>query len=151
MTHLPDEEVRQNVATLRLDLGARAAGYWWLAGNWLEQISFVASPALREEVAQRFAEATRSIPTSKLELGIVRAALTGVPAISRVDQQGPDDTGSGYWLHAFDATRSVAVPLHDLKGKVRAVIVVALAENDLDDETVVEQILAAVRNWSPLV
>ena len=150
MTHLPNEEVRQNVAALRLDLGARAAGYWWLAGDWLELVSFAASHALGADVAQRFAEATRSVPTSQTDLGIVRAALTDSPAISRVDQP-PDAAGSGYWLRAFEATRSVAVPLHDLKGKVRAVVSIAIADDDLDDDTVVERILAAVHRWAPLV
>lgn len=148
MTHLPSDEVRQNVATLRLDLEGRAAGYWWLAGDWLEQVAFTASPALPEDVAQRFAEATRSVPTSKTDLGIVRAALTHAPAISRVDKL-PADAGSGYWLRAFGATRSVAVPLHDLKGKVRAVVAIAIADTDLEDDAVAERILTAVRKWAP--
>ncbi|WP_406694843.1 hypothetical protein V5E97_27750 [Singulisphaera sp. Ch08] len=149
MTNLPNEEVRQNVATLRLDLGARAAGYWWLAGDWLEQVSFAASPALDADVAHRFAEATRSVPTSETDLGIVRAALTNSPTISRADEL-PDHAGSGYWLRAFDATRSVAVPLHDHKGKVRAVVALALADTDLDDDAMLERVLIAVHKWTPL-
>jgi hypothetical protein len=144
MTSLPIEEFRQHVASLRLDLGARAAGYWWLAGDWLEQVAF-------EDVAHRFAEATRSVPiTAGTEFGIVRAALTNSPAISRVSEL-PDDAGSGYWLRAFGAIRSVAVPLHDAKGAVRAVASVALADSDLDDQTVAERIHAAIREWAPLV
>jgi hypothetical protein len=151
MTSLPIEEFRQHVASLRLDLEARAAGYWWLAGDWLEQIAFAPSPTLDEDVAHRFAEATRSVPISAgTEFGIVRAALTNSPAISRVSEL-PDDAGSGYWLRAFGAIRSVAVPLHDAKGAVRAVASVALAESDLDDQTVAERIHAAVREWAPLV
>src|SRR3954462_12371460 len=128
MTNLPEEGIRQSLASLRLDLGARAAGYWWLAGDWLEQVAFASSPPLDEGVAQRFAEATRSVPLSAgTELGIVRAAVTDSPAISRVSEL-PDDegSGSGYWLRVFGATRSVAVPLHDTKGDVRAVVSVAL-------------------------
>jgi hypothetical protein len=151
MTDLPSEEFRQHVASLRLDLGARAAGYWWLAGEWLEQVTFAPSPMLDEDVAHRFAEATRSVPLSAgTELGIVRAALTNSLAISRAAEL-PDDAGSGYWLRAFGATRSVAVPLRDTKGGVRAVISVALPDSDLDDQAVAERILAAVREWVPLV
>src|SRR3954465_40501 len=108
MTNPPDEGARQHLAELRVDLEARAAGYWWHAGNWLEQVAFVASRSLAADVVEGFAEATRSVPLSQTELGIVRAALSGEPTILRVSEL-PESDGSGYWLRAFGAVRSVAV------------------------------------------
>src|SRR5262245_14200077 len=116
MTYPTAEGARLHVAELRLDLEARAAGYWWHAGDWLEQVAFVASPAIGADVVARFAEATRSVALSRTELGIVRAALSGEPTVSRVEDL-PEDDGSGYWLRAFGAVRSVAVPLKDPKGE----------------------------------
>jgi hypothetical protein len=150
MSNPTEEGARQHLAELRLDLEARAAGYWWHAGDWLEQVTFVASPALPAEVAAGFAEATRSVPLSRTELGIVRAAIGGEPVVSRASEL-PADDGSGYWLRAFGATRSVAVPLHDVKGDVRAVVSVALADCPYDDDTVAVRILAAARGWGHLI
>ena len=79
MTNPPDEGARLHLAELRLELEARAAGYWWHAGDWLEQVAFVASRSLAADVVEGFAEATRSVPLSQTELGIVRAALSGEP------------------------------------------------------------------------
>src|SRR4051794_29233441 len=126
MTNAADEGARQHLAELRLELEGRAAGYWWHAGQWLEQVAFAASPALDADGGARFGEATRSVPLSRVELGIVRAALAGEPAVSRAEEL-PGDDGSGYWLRAFGAERSVAVPLRDAKGDVRAIVSVALA------------------------
>jgi len=145
----PSEGVRQNVATLRLDLEARAAGYWWLAGEWLEQVAFTANPAMDPDVAQRFVDATRSVPMSAgSDLGIVGAVLTRGPVFSRASEL-PDDVGSGFWIRAFDATRSVAVPPLHTSGVVRAVVAVALTTENLDDQAVVDKILEATREWTP--
>jgi hypothetical protein len=153
MVNEQDEGARRQLAELRVELGARAAGYWWHAGDWLEQVAFAASPTLDAEVARAFAEATRSVPLARTELGIVQAAVSGAVAVSRASDP-PDDAeaGPGYWLRAFGAARSVAVPLHDPGAAVRAVVSVALpADCPFDDDAVAERILMAVRGWAPLV
>jgi len=150
MTNPIEEGARQHLAELRLELGARAAGYWWHAGDWLEQVAFVASPALAADVVASFAEATRSVALSQTDLGIVRAALSEQPTVSRIAEI-PENDGSGYWLRAFGAVRSVAVPLHDPKGKVRAIVSVALADDSLGDDDVTARIVAAARWWAHLV
>jgi DNA-binding IclR family transcriptional regulator len=146
----PDDLVRNQLAALRLDVEARAAGYWWVAGEWLEQLAFVPSLALPEEVAHGFAEATRTVSLAQSNLGIVQAALSGTVTVSRASEL-PDDAGSGYWLRAFGATRSIAVPLHVPGGPVRAVVSVALADTPLDDDSVAERVVATARAWVPLV
>jgi DNA-binding IclR family transcriptional regulator len=147
MTNPNEEGARRHLAELRIDLEARAAGYWWHAGDWLEQVAFVASRALAADVIAGFAEATRSVPLSQTELGIVRAALSGEPTVSRVSELSEGD-GSGYWLRAFGAVRSVAVPLRDPKGEVRAIVSVALADEALGDDDVVARIHAVARWWA---
>ncbi len=132
---------RTRLAGLRLDLEARAAGYWWVAGDWLELVAFVASPALAEEVSTGFVEASRSVSLERVELGFVKAVVTGEVAVS----------GSSYWLRAFGADRSIAVPLHDQKGAIRAVIAVALVDGALGDDEVVEQIVTIARSWAPFL
>ena len=47
----------------------------------LEQVAFVASPALPKEVVQGFAEATRSVPLTQTGLGIVRTAVEGTVTV----------------------------------------------------------------------
>lgn len=149
-TKQADDVVRIRMSELRLDLGARAVGYWWLAGRWLEQVAFVASPALPPDVARGFAEATRSVSLAQEDLGIVKAALSNAVTVSRAEELA-GDTGSGYWLRAFGASRSVAVPLHDLKGAVRAVLAVALADGSLDDAAVAKRTAATAREWAHFV
>lgn len=88
----------------------RAAGAWLVTSEMLQQFAFVAAPDLPRPVAQSFAEATRSVPRAKVDLGIVRAAVTGTITISRVSEL-PPESGSGHWLRQFGAERSIAVPV----------------------------------------
>jgi hypothetical protein len=53
----------------------------------------------------------------------------------------PADSGSGRWLRAFGAGRSVAVPIRDERGAVAGVFSVALLANDpIDDPAVIDRI-----------
>ena len=53
----------------------------------------------------------------------------------------PVEVGSGYWLRAFKAQRSVAVPLLDPAGEIRGVLSAALPTlGPPDDEEVAELI-----------
>ena len=130
------------VAGICATLGACAAGYWRLDqdAERLVQLAFVPGVGLDPEVSRQFATATATVPLSQTSLGIVAAALTGQPTVSRVAEL-PANSGSGRWLRAFGADRSVAVPLSDSRGSVHGVFSVALPEDcQLDDHEVVESI-----------
>ncbi len=141
------EGIRARVAEIGAALGARAAGYWQFdpANQQLVQISFVPGVGLDPEVGRQFAAATATAPLSQTSLGIVAAVLTGQPAISHAADL-PADSGSGRWLRAFGASRSVAVPIRDPAGSVLGVISVALAaENQAPDEAISETLLTLAR------
>jgi hypothetical protein len=136
------DEVRARVAEVCAALGARAAGYWQLDQETerLVQLGFVPGVGLDPEIGWQFAAATTAVPLSQTSLGIVAAALTGQPAVSRADEL-PADSGSGRWLRAFGASRSVAVPMSDAQGLLRGVFSIALpADCQLDDHAVIESI-----------
>jgi cystathionine beta-lyase/cystathionine gamma-synthase len=142
-----DASAQGRVAALLQSADARAAGCWRVTGDRLEQVAFVAGPGLADEVARAFAQATRSVALSQTALGIVQAARTGETMVSRVEEL-PADTGSGLWLRRFGATRSVAVPVRDAHGTVRAVVSMALAEGSLDVATAAGLILADAAGWA---
>jgi hypothetical protein len=145
----PRDAMAESVAALMRDLGARAAGLWRVVGDRLEQVAFVAGPGLPAEVARAFAEATRSVALDREGLGIVRAATGGGPAVSRADAL-PADSGSGLWLRAFGASRSVAVPVRDRLGDVVAVVSVALPDGPPDDQDVAALLRDAASSWGPI-
>ena len=148
------DELRGKVAELCMALGGCAAGYWQLDQDTerLVQLSFVPGAGLDPEIGRQFAAATATVPLSQTNLGIVAAALTGQPAVSRVADLSAD-SGSGRWLRAFGASRSVAVPIRGEGGKIQGVFSVALAANStLGDRIVAERIRGAfvARNdWTP--
>ncbi|MEO6811562.1 MAG: hypothetical protein ABI353_20810, partial [Isosphaeraceae bacterium] len=76
---------------------------------------------------------------TQTDLGIVGAAITGKPSIS-VASALPPEAGSGYWLRAFGADRSLALPLLDDAGRVLAVVAVALANAPLDDQGLLNEL-----------
>jgi hypothetical protein len=131
---------------LRARLGARAAGWWRVEADRLEQVAFAAAPDMPEGVARGFAEATRTVPLGQADLGIVRAVLSGAPAVSRADEL-PADSGSGLWLRRFGASRSVAVPLRGGGEAVLAVVSVALAGREPGEEAVAEALRAEAAGW----
>ena len=138
--------LRLNVAAVCQLLGACAAGYWRLdqASAQLVQVAFVPGRGLDAEVGRKFESATEVVPLSQQSLGIVAAASTGRPAISRVSEL-PADSGSGTWLRAFGASRSVAVPLFDAEQTVCGVISVALPEHgETNDDLVASHLRRAM-------
>ena len=104
-----------------------AAGYWQLdaEGRRLVQVVFVPGDSLDPQVGREFAATTVEVSLSQTSLGIVVAAITGQPVVSRVEDL-PANSGSGRWLRAFGASRSVAVPVQDPHGSVCGVVSVAL-------------------------
>jgi hypothetical protein len=140
------ELVRDRVAEVCAALGARAAGYWRLdpEADRLLQVVFIPGVGLDPEAGREFAAATRVVSLHQQGLGIVVAATAGRPAVSRVEEL-PARSGSGRWLRAFGASRSVAVPIRDERGPVRGVLSVALPEdNPLADEAVAGRLLQAL-------
>jgi hypothetical protein len=110
-------------------LDARAAGFW-RAGPGL--VAYVPADDLDPIVARRFEDATRHVTLDQVRLGIVRAWIDGRPVVSRAAEL-PADGGSGSWLRAFVASRSVAVPI----GRpARGVLSVALPGDAMPDEEV---------------
>ena len=141
------ESMAAVVAETCTRLGARAAGYWRLdrQSDRLVQVAFAPGDGLDPEAARQFAKATALVHLDQAGLGIVAAAVTGEPAVSSVGSL-PEDSGSGKWLRAFGASRSVAVPIQGPDGAVQGIFSVALSrEVDLDDQTVVERILESAR------
>ena len=117
--------VVDGLSSLRSRLDARAAGAWRVEGDRLIQLAFDAAPDLPADVAARFAAATVSVPLDRLDLGIVEAVVEARRAVFVVAEL-PPDAGSGYWLRAFGADRSVAVPILSRRGTVAGVVAVAL-------------------------
>jgi hypothetical protein len=135
----PSDAIRRGLTALLAGLGGRAAGFWRVRVARLEQVAFVAGEGLDPRTAREFAQATRDVPLERADLGIVRACLEGQPAISRVGEM-PPESGSGHWLRAFGAGRSVAVPLG------AAVISIALS-GDWTDEHIITRLRDAGRRW----
>jgi hypothetical protein len=148
------DDLRARVTEVCATIGARAAGYWQLDQETerLVQLGFVPGVGLDPEVGRQFAAATATVPLSQTSLGIVAAALTGQPAVSRVAEL-PADSGSGRWLRAFGASRSVAVPIRGKGGKLQGVFSVALtADSTLGDRLVAQRIrgiLVPRNDWTP--
>jgi hypothetical protein len=137
------DDLSESVTSICTAFDGRAAGYWRLdqETGLLSQLCFVPGADLDPEVGRQFAAATKSVSLSQTSLGIVAAAITGRPAVSRVDEI-PADSGSGRWLRAFGASHSVAVPFRDAFGSVIGVLSIALAlDNPLDEQSAVESIL----------
>ena len=124
--------VRARLAALRSRLDGRAAGAWKVEGDRLAQVAFDPAPDLPADVAEGFAAATRSVDLARLDLGIVAAASGRVVVSVAADL--PADAGSGYWLRAFGAYRSVAVPISEGDGKVTFVVSVALGPEPADED-----------------
>jgi hypothetical protein len=135
------------LATLLTRVGARAAGWWRLVGDRLEQVAFLAVEDMPAVVAREFAAATRSVPMDQTGLGILAAARTGKVTVSRVDEL-PAEFGSGLWLRKFGAMRSIALPSRGPSGDVIRVISVALSEPSPDDTTIARLISVETSNWS---
>lgn len=109
---------------LREALDARAAGLWAVRADHLELQAFSAGAALEPSVADRFRAATRRIDRSQRELGVVQASEGRVVVSEAKDL--PPELGSGYWLRAFEAERSIAVPILSRTGAVAGVVSIAV-------------------------
>lgn len=104
------ESIPETLAALIARLDGRAAGVWVGNGDTLRLVAFQPSPDLPDSVRVGFTDATRTVPLSLPELAIVRACLEREPVLS-IAESLPPDRGSGYWLRAFGAACSLAVPI----------------------------------------
>jgi hypothetical protein len=139
-------ELLRRLAALRARLEARAAGVWQFRGQHLESLAFDAAPDMATEVASGFAAATALVPLDRRELGVIAAVFERRVVVS-VAAELPADIGSGYWLRAFGASRSVAVPIVDPNGSVKGVVSVALAAWGPSDDEVATLIRAEAADW----
>jgi hypothetical protein len=126
--------------TLLVRLKARAAGLWRVEGNRLVRLVFKAAGDMPRDVAAGFAAATSEVALDRLELGIVAAAVERRRKVSLAAGL-PTDSGSGYWLREFGASRSVAVPVGPW------VVSVALWEDQPTDDEVESILVAAISGW----
>ena len=146
----PGPTPHDRLDALRGRFRARAAGCWRVDGDRLEQVAFSAADDLPGEVARGFAGATRSVSLDEAGLGIVRAARSGVPVVSRAEDL-PAGSGSGLWLRRFAATLSVAVPVNDASGAVApgsSRLALNGGDADADDAAVAEAIRAEAGAWT---
>jgi hypothetical protein len=138
------------VSALRAGLSARATGLWRVDGDRLALLAFDAAPDMPRDVADGFVAATRSVPLDPTPLGIVGAANTRAPVISVAAQLSPS-LGSGRWLRAFGASRSIAVPLLGPSGTVLAVLSIALPDAIIPDREVLERLQEAALDVATLL
>ena len=118
--------VEQPLDMLLAALRARAVGLWRCRHDHLEQVGFRAVLDMPEIVRRDFAAATQRVPLSEVGLGIVKAAVSGQPAIAKVVTTGGLGQSAG-WLARFEARQSVAFPV-TLKGVVIGVLASSSAE-----------------------
>ncbi|MFN0195986.1 MAG: GAF domain-containing protein [Planctomycetaceae bacterium] len=97
--------------------GARAAGIWRVEHDFLVQVVFRAVDEMPAEVREGFRAATRQLPLTRTDLGIVKAAVTGHPTPAVLPEKTGDVTigdlgGSATWLERFACRQSLAVPIY---------------------------------------
>jgi hypothetical protein len=139
-------ELSRRLAALRARFEERAAGIWLVREQSLEALAFEAAPDMPTEVAAGFAAATSSVSLDRRELGVVAAVLERRMVVS-VAAELPADIGSGYWLRAFGASRSVAVPIINTNDSVEAIVSVALAAGGPSDIEVATMIRVEAADW----
>lgn len=138
------EAVRAVLTLLLQSLPAsRAAGFWSADDRRLVQQAFLAGPTLSDETANGFASATREVPLDRTDLSIARAALEGF-AVAHVDDPS-FAAGSGQWLRAFGALRSVAVALRT-EDELLGVMSVAVADDPRSDGELAAVVHSAARH-----
>ena len=98
-------------------------------------------PGLDPEAAAAFAEATRAVPLSRTDLGIVRAAGSG-RRLRRHRRRPARRPRLRLLAPRVRAARSVSVPLVDAEGRVVSVLSVALPGPAPDDRAVIDAIRA---------
>lgn len=125
------------------EFGARATGWWRVEGDALVLVGFRAAGDMPDGVAEGFVEATRRVSLDQQLLSIVRVVSERRPVVA-VASELPSDVGSGYWLRAFGAARSVAVPIEGDPGEVVGVLSVAVGEACVAAD---EAIAAKLRRW----
>ena len=138
---------KSRLEALRTRFHARAAGWWRISADrsQLLQVAFCADATMPADVSASFANATRVVSVEATDLGIVKAAISGLVAVSRLNDLSPD-AGSGLWLRRFEAERSVAVPVFDEESEVVGVVSLALGDRH-DDLTVSLAILETAAEW----
>lgn len=120
-------------------LDAVATGVWRVGSETMDLVAFAHGPSLSAHDAKKFRQATARVPLDRVDLGVVQAALTSVPAVSVAWELRPE-AGSGYWLRVFQASRSVACAFSDEEQGCKIVVSVALSGDQVDERQVLRQL-----------
>ncbi len=112
---------------------ARAAGLGRLEGDLLRQVGVRAVSQMPVEISSAFAATTETVPISETGLGIVKAVLTGAPALARVDAQAEGLTTSANWLARFECSASLAAPTMN-ENSVNGVLAISREEEPVQDD-----------------
>lgn len=104
---------------------ARAVGCWRHENGVLHLTGFLAVEAMPAAVQAEFVAATKSVPLTQTQFGIVQAVVRNGPAVNhRAMEQLARAEGSIGWLGRFEAASSLAVPIRNGK-ELRGAIAVA--------------------------
>ena len=125
----PDEPL----SLLRAETNSRAVGLWQNSSEFLHLLGFSAAPNMPADVQSGFCKATRKVPLSKTDLGIVKAAVQRKATIATVGSSSGILSGSATWLERFEAINSLAVPIGDAED-VRGVLAMSTAVKLHPDE-----------------
>ncbi len=140
------DRVRDGLPALRDRLDARAAGVWQVEGDRLALVAFDGADDLAPGAGDGFARAAASVPLDRPDFSIVAAVRTG-----RINDWHaadlPADAGSGYWLRAFPAARSVAVPIFGPGGVAVGVVSVATRGPEPPAAEVERAVTAEAEGW----
>jgi GAF domain-containing protein len=91
---------------------ARAVGCWRHDAGVLHLAGFLAVEDMPAEVRSEFVAATRRVPLTHTEFGIVQAVAAGGPAVNhRAADPRLKPAGSIGWLGRFGAASSLATPI----------------------------------------
>ncbi len=130
----PSDTTSVNTALDRLlkSTGARAVGLWRIEQNYLVQVGFRTAHDMPSDVREGFRAATRQLPLSRTDLGVVKAAVSGHPTPARLSENASDEksgdlSGSATWLERFACQQSLAVPIYRNQ-QLRGVIAISTPE-----------------------
>ena len=135
----------EELADLLNATNARAVGCWGHERGVLYLAGFLSVEAMPEAVQAEFVAATRIVPLTQTQFGIVQAVVQGGPAVNhRAMEPLARPEGSIGWLGRFEAASSLAMPIRTGK-ELRGAIAVA-TERRIEPEDAVWRLVLALAN-----
>jgi GAF domain-containing protein len=105
------ESIEAELAELLPLVEAQAIGLWRVSGEQLTMVGFAAAASMAGAVRREFVEATRTVPLTQTNLGIVNAVVNRVPAVATVNVTDDGLEASAGWLGRFGARQSLSMPI----------------------------------------